>query len=190
MSNPRNGPSKTNALAIARAEDTAEMLRLKRDGVSLDLIGDTFGITPSAVSHRIRRALDATVREPASALIQMEVARLDDTLANLIADRDAIGSGASLLAASTRTRIAEAIIKVSERRSRLLGLDRTDIRADAEAAARMLDRQTADQVVSLLDRVLDRLELGPDVRARARQILVEEAERVSEADDVIAGEAE
>ncbi|WP_336857203.1 hypothetical protein [Sinomonas albida] len=190
MSNPRAGASKSNAAAIERADTTAAMLKLKLEGHSLDAIGERFGITGSGVAHRIRRALDSAVKEPAGQLIELEARRLDDTLANLIADRDAIGPGASLQAASVRARIADTIVKVSERRSRLLGLDRGDVRADAEAAARLLDRQTADQVVGLLDEVIDRLGLDGETRTRAKALLVELAEKRTDPDDVIVGETE
>jgi hypothetical protein len=88
-------------------------LDLRRAGLSYQQIAKEVGWAAESSAFRaVKRALDRTLREPAEAVRNFESDRLDEWLLKLM---PAIDRG--------EPRSIEVALKISERRSKLLGLD-------------------------------------------------------------------
>lgn len=99
-------------LQVTRAEDTSEMLRLRRDGWSYRAIGEHFAITHSSVYERVQKALHDTVAESADEVRTLELERLDKMQARLEAK----------IEAGDMKAIATAL-SIMDRRAKYLGID-------------------------------------------------------------------
>lgn len=102
-----------------------EALELRAAGATFDEIAHEQGVNKSTAKRRVDAALDATLREPADELRELEAHRLDRlwTVAyQIVANRDA-RPGSRLFA-------LDRCLAVSERRSKLLGLDAPTRRED------------------------------------------------------------
>ncbi|MEW1974154.1 helix-turn-helix domain-containing protein [Microbacterium profundi] len=122
---------------IERASRRAEAFALRRNGVSTAAIAQHLGVHPRTVSTWIREAIQAIPGEDASAIRAMELERLDAILAPQM--RLALaGDGFAV----------DRVLRIMERRARLLGLD------DAKSGG-------FEQVGSLLDRLVFGLDGQP-----------------------------
>lgn len=194
-----SGQRRTDAAAIQRAEDQARILARRAAGATLAQIAAEEGVSESAVSHRISRALAATRAAPAAELVALEAERLDALQRALWPA--AVGSPtqpgprakpearrAYSLEVSSRARAAEAVLRVMERRARLLGLDDAQQR-ELDEARRQLPAEQGRLVWEAMHRVANRLALSDEQRARFGQVAMEELRRVA-AEQVVAGELE
>lgn len=109
--NASTGPNGHNGHSTGIAHRSKEALRLKLQGFSFGEIAEQLGYGSSSAAYdAYRSALDwATVELPLQEIIQEEVAKLDQY--------------ASRLAKFNTERAVEVLVKVSERKARLLGLD-------------------------------------------------------------------
>lgn len=99
--------------SIDTARRRAEALELRRAGVTYPDIAQRLGYSGKQAAHKdVKRALDQVVAEPSEQLLREEVSRLDGMLTGLWADARRGQLGA-----------VDRVIKIMERRSRLLGLD-------------------------------------------------------------------
>jgi hypothetical protein len=117
-----------------------EALQLRAAGATFEEIGDRQGVTKSAAKKRVDRALDRTLREPAEQLRELEAVRLDRYM--LLAEQaahSALSHGKSPLFALDR------LISLSERRSKLLGLD-----APSRQVVQVIDDTTIDAEIQRL----------------------------------------
>jgi hypothetical protein len=108
-SNQANG-SPGGSIAARERERVAVMLRI--DGLKYHEIGAQLGISDRMASRIVNRAMNRVLREPVGQLVDLEAARLD-RLWQAMLPRALAGSA----------RHAEVCVSISERRSRLLGLD-------------------------------------------------------------------
>lgn len=121
---PKLGPSQTPgptkphpaiARPIVATERQAEALEARKLGWSYRRIGDHLGISRQAANMLVTRALDelaAEVGERAEQVRRLSLERLDIAVTGLM---PAVGEG--------DPRAVIAMVKVEERRARLLGLD-------------------------------------------------------------------
>lgn len=110
------GRSTTSPAQIKVNERQIRALNLRKAGATFPEIAEAEGYaSPSGAYEAVKAALKKTMSEPAEELRQLELTRLDDMLASIW---DAV------LAGDTDS-IATAL-RISERRARLLGLDRPD----------------------------------------------------------------
>lgn len=115
---------------IERASRRAEAFALRRNGVSTAAIAQHLGVHPRTVSTWIREAIQAIPEEAMAAIRAMELERLDAILAPQM--RLALaGDGFAV----------DRVLRIMERRARLLGLD------DAKPGG-------FEQVGALLDRLV------------------------------------
>ncbi|MBN8424999.1 helix-turn-helix domain-containing protein [Microbacterium esteraromaticum] len=115
---------------IERATRRAEAFALRRNGVSTATIAQHLGVHPRTVSTWIREAIQAIPEEDVAAIRKMELERLDAILAPQM--RLALaGDGLAV----------DRVLRIMERRARLLGLD------DAKPGG-------FEQVGALLDRLV------------------------------------
>jgi len=115
---------------LEAAERQRQALELRKTGQTYDAIAQALGYrNPSCAYRAIERALKKTLQQPADSVRQLEIARLDAMLHALWGR--ALGS---------KTRppnplIVDRILRLMERRARLLGLDapvKTDVTSDSK----------------------------------------------------------
>ena len=104
--------SKTLPSAIETALRHAEALRHRLKGHSFDAIGKMMGVSGPRAHAIVTEALKRVVQEPAEEIRRMEAMRLDEILTG---SYDSAVSGDSIAVGS--------VLKISERRAKLLGLD-------------------------------------------------------------------
>ena len=109
---PRSKMSKSTVLAAERASKALEM---RMSGATYASIGSALGITTGAAHKAVARAMSSMSEETqanAETFRQLEVARLDQMLMGLW-DKARAGDLATV----------DRVLRIMERRSRLLGLD-------------------------------------------------------------------
>ena len=109
----RPAPIRTSPKMIKGKERAAQALELRKAGLSLQVIADQMGYSdPSGAHKAIKRAMDRMVREPATELIEMELARLDSIFTEVYraARQGSLGA-------------IDRCLRIMERRARLLGID-------------------------------------------------------------------
>lgn len=115
------------------------MLRLRTEGLTLQQIGDVMGCGKEVVHQVIERALRVLVRGPAEELRAVELARCDELMEEALAIvrmpmqgstageavRDARGAVVIEVVQDAAPKLAaiNTVLRVMERRSKLLGLD-------------------------------------------------------------------
>lgn len=124
------GTIRTGTKAIETAEKERQALELKLAGFDLSQIAGQLGYThASAAQKAIKRALRKTIQEPADELRVIELRRLDKMQAGLW--RKAIAGDVFAV---------DRVIKIMDRRAKLLGLD-----APLKINLDVLIQQAADQ---------------------------------------------
>lgn len=112
--------SKTSPRRLSAVERQADALELRKAGVTLAAIAERLGYRgPSSADSAIRAALKKTLQPPADEVRELEIERLDALLLALWPQARQGNQGA-----------IDRVIKIMERRARLLGLDapvRTDV---------------------------------------------------------------
>jgi DNA-binding CsgD family transcriptional regulator len=131
-SNAPNG-SPWSSLRARERERVAVALRV--DGCSYAEIGNRLGISDRMASRIVNRAMNRVLRE----LVDLESARLD-----------ALWAAMWPKAMRGSARHAEVCVRISDRRSRLLGLD-----APARVNANVLANVTVDQIDAEIERLLE-----------------------------------
>jgi hypothetical protein len=136
-SNQPNGSPQGSLRARRERERLAVALRV--DGCTYAAIGDRLGISDRMASRVVNRAINRVLREPVGQLIELEARRLDALWAAMW-PRALTGSA----------RHAEVCVRISERRSRLLGLD-----APTRVDANVLANASVDQIDAEIERLLE-----------------------------------
>jgi hypothetical protein len=130
------------------------VLELRRAGVSFDQIASTVGYTARGAAHKaFMRALSRTLVQPAQELRDLEADRLDRMQVQ-VWERALRGDDKAIL----------TVLRIMERRARLLGLDHAD--GLAEKALAMTEEAGRRQIAEM-QTFLTNLGLDGDVRARA-----------------------
>jgi hypothetical protein len=111
---PRKRTQKATGAIIESAERTAKAIELRKSGATFKKIGDHFGISAQSAHEMVTKGLKATLAEPAAELRALAVERLDHMLA-------AIWKAAS----NGDLRAQAMVLRIEERRAKLLGLDAT-----------------------------------------------------------------
>lgn len=120
--------------SIFTAKRDAEAARLRARSMTYQQIGDALGVTKQSAFAMVKRALSDTLKEPADQVRQLELDKLDAMEAAALAimerqhwahsngklvymgEEPLVDDGPALAAVNT-------LLKVQERRSKLLGLD-------------------------------------------------------------------
>lgn len=137
-----NGHAVNDQRKIAAMETARKALDLRRGGATYRQIADALHITVSTAEKAVKRGLKLIVAEPAAEVLQLELDRLDGAWMGLW-PRIQKGEPAAVAAG----------VRIMERRSRLLGLDKpakVDVRhvIDEVAAEYGLEPSEADQLFS------------------------------------------
>ncbi|MBI3131731.1 MAG: hypothetical protein HYZ13_10430 [Acidobacteria bacterium] len=152
--NPRG--RKTNQRRITAVEKAGESLRLRAEGYTYRAIAHQLGYKdPSGAQRAVERALQATMQEASDHLRVLELERLDN-LHNAIWGRAMNGEGPAI----------DRVLRVMERRSKLLGLDapaRQEITgkdgSPVQVQATIMDlTRLSDDELTILEEILERAE--------------------------------
>lgn len=113
----RRKDNKTSPRAIATAEKQAEALEYRKRGYSYSQIGAALDppLTAQRAHQLVDGALKAIIAEPGESVVALELARLDDLLTAVM---EAAIKG-DLFA-------IDRVLKIGERRARMLGSDAPD----------------------------------------------------------------
>lgn len=103
---------KTSPAMLRRQERIAEAMDYRRRGYSFVRIGEAMKCDPSTAYDMVRAGLDQLIREPAEEVRNMELERLDEMQAGVYG----AAVGGDLQAIQT-------MLKLQERRAKLLGVD-------------------------------------------------------------------
>lgn len=127
----RKPAQQVTAATLRSTERRSDAIRLRIDGLSYEAIAGQLGYTDrSAAFKAVEAGRRELLAEPAAELVTLETDRLDVMLVNawqVLNDAKAAGDG------DLRLRALDRLVRISERRSRLLGLDapaRTDVTTD------------------------------------------------------------
>ncbi|MER5397554.1 sigma factor-like helix-turn-helix DNA-binding protein [Streptomyces sp. NPDC002599] len=157
-----SGPAARGPNTATLAEQAAEAFKLRRAGMSIDRIAHHMGLSHGTVCNRISRAVTDLVQPEAEAYRTLQEGRLDDGLRQVyrvLADKEAD--------ADTRLRAVDRLVRLEERRSKLLGLDAPESLVVTE---RRQDEETSQIIVNTLVTVLS--VLGLDDHRRSYAILL------------------
>lgn len=144
------------------AERRAKAIQLRIAGASWQAIADALGYSDRAAAYKdVQRALEselAKMSRNAETLREMEVRRLDQLQQSLWRD-----------AMSGDTKAVDSVLKIIDRRIRLLGLD---VQPDLDEETRtQLTQQVAQRMYLVFGQVLDQLGLTEQQRAMLPDLL-------------------
>ena len=138
------GKGKTDPAVIEREK---RVLELRRGGLTFDLIAERVGYASASGAHKAYiSACRRIVVEDVNAIRNAEIDRLDIAQAAIWAD---VVNGAD---APTRARAILALMKIMERRARLLGLD---VPTKSQVEVNIHDRDSIDAEVARLVSLLN-----------------------------------
>ena len=125
------------------------MLEYRRGGLTFDLIAERLGYASASGAHKAYlSACNRIVYEDVVEVRKSEMDRLDIAQAAIWGDlTDTVN-----VDANTRARLVLALIKIMERRARLLGLD---MPTKAQVEVSIYDRDTIDDEVKRLVAILN-----------------------------------
>lgn len=104
--------SKTSPRAIAIAKKRGEALEYRLAGWSFRAIGEAMGCSAQRAYVLVEEALKATLNDPAETVRTLELVRLDEMMIGAF-DAAKNGDGAAV----------DRVLKIMDRRAKLLGLD-------------------------------------------------------------------
>lgn len=163
--NPATVPS---AATIARE---TSVLELRRAGYTFDRIAGELKIPGGrSDAHKIyKRALARTLQEPAAEIRQLEADRLDR-----------LQAAVWMKALRGDLPALDRVLRVMERRAKLLGLDHADGIAERALA---LEADKVRLMAVAVGRMFDELDLNPEQRERGIRVLMEELRASDDGDE-------
>jgi hypothetical protein len=156
---------RTDILASARRREL-RALELRLAGASYAQVGMALGVNRSRAYRIVMRALDRLIREPAEQVRQLELARLDQLWVEayrvLRRQHPVISAGKVVVHPDTGQPLEDpapvlsaidTLLRIMERRARLLGLD-----APTQKTLTVLSEDVIDQEIARLTAELHELE--------------------------------
>jgi len=131
---------------------------LRKSGATFKKIGDHFGISAQSAHEMVTKGLKATLAEPAAELRALAVERLDHMLA-------AIWKAAS----NGDLRAQAMVLRIEERRAKLLGLDATQ-RLEEVAPA----EDVKASLLAKLNKMAERVQQAREAQAQAQALATRE----------------
>jgi hypothetical protein len=130
-------------------EKERKVLEYRRGGLTFDLIADRLGYASASGAHKAYlSACNRIVYEDVVEVRKSEMDRLDIAQAAIWGDL----TDTQNIDANTRARLVMALMKIMERRARLLGLD---MPTKAQVEVSIYDRDTIDDEVKRLVAILN-----------------------------------
>lgn len=126
----------------AQIDRERKVLEMRLSGITFEVIAKNVGFASAgACYHAYKRALIRTLQEPADAVREAEIARLDRLM-----------QGVWVSALRGEVRSVEAVLRIMDRRAKLLGLDAP---TKAQMEVTTYDRDSIDAEVAKLAAILD-----------------------------------
>lgn len=148
-------------------EKERQTLELRRAGVSFDDIANRVGYNDRGAAHKAyKRALARTLQEPAAEIRELEQDRLD---------RLQVAVWAKALRGDLGA--VDRVLRIFERRARLLGLDHSDGIAERQTT---LAEQQGQLLVMVIRGVLGDLQLSPAQMELAEVVVPQHLRAVAE----------
>jgi hypothetical protein len=154
--------ARPTAPRVDAAERDAQALELRAAGLSIRQIGRQLGCSATTAHRRVVRGLDRTLREPADRVRALELHRLDQlqaaATATLRARHVVVQAGRPVLDPASGDPYVDhgpvlaaiaALLRIAERRARLLGLD-APARVDAQVRGEVYSLSAIDQELARL----------------------------------------
>lgn len=176
--------SRTSPKGVDVAMKVAHAIQLRIEDHTWQEVADIAGYSSKAVAYNaVKRELDKIVREPAEHMVQMELEKLRAMEKEMLPKATTKGKG--------QIRYSAAVLRIMERRAKLLGLDDFE-RRSIELAERQhqLEQGDAAMVFQAMNRVFDRLNLTDEQRALLPIVVPEELGKIVEEEPVDLGELE
>jgi|GEM_PF-4126515 len=104
--------SKTAPSVLEVQKKRADALAFRLMGHTFEVIGEQIGVTTQRAHQLVLEALNDTLTEPAEELRSLEVSRLDQMM-----------TGVYSAAVLGDTKAIDSVLKIQERRAKLLGMD-------------------------------------------------------------------
>jgi hypothetical protein len=164
------GESKTSRRRIQTKETAARALELRKAGATYEQIAQQLGYAHKGKAYEaVTAAMREVTREGAEEVLNLELARLD-ALTVALWPKARQGSGPAV----------DRVLKVMERRAKLLGLDYNEARmADvAEREVALAEAQGA-LVAAVIERILARLGLTEEQEALVGVVVPSELRAVT-----------
>ena len=142
---------KTSKLQIGHRERQAAALKLRKSGLTYDDIAEQLGYSNRGAAFRaVMGAIERITDEPARELVRLECERLD-----------ALQAALWQKAVSGNEKAVDKVLRIMERRARLLGLDKPAKIAptDPEGVAPyegFTDEEKAARIQALLNKAIER----------------------------------
>ncbi|MGH3382674.1 MAG: helix-turn-helix domain-containing protein [Actinoallomurus sp.] len=165
------------------AKRDAEAAKLRSRGWTYQRIADHLGVTKATAHEAVKRALHDTLAEPAADVRELELARLDamyDAVIKVLETKHVtVNNGRVIYVGDTPLEddgpvlaAVDRLIKIQERRARLLGLD-AKTQHDMGIAEReiKLAEGQGELLASAFFRTLDALDLSPEQQAKAIEVM-------------------
>jgi Sigma-70, region 4 len=155
-------PRPNSAPRVDAADRDARALELRRAGLNYREIAQQMGVSVATAHKYVTRGLDRTRREPADALRDLELERLDAlqlALTQVLASQHVTVSGGKVIRDEHGQPLrddgptiaaAQALVRVQESRRRLLGLD-----APVKVDAKLMTIDQIDARIAELEAELD-----------------------------------
>jgi hypothetical protein len=173
--------NETSDAAIEGTEKALKAWEARKRGATLDQAARLAGYSNRGAAHNAISSLKRGLQiEAAEEMVALENERLDQYL---LALDPALRAG--------DVKAVGAALKISERRSKLLGLDDFERRmAEVNERKVALQEREAVAVATMLANVVRRLELPPEKVQLARELITAELKALGTRPDVIQGELE
>jgi DNA-binding CsgD family transcriptional regulator len=153
------GDCKTGRRKVTAAERRGKAFELRKAGLSYQKIGDQLGITRQAAHSLVTNALrqlNEKTAEDAAELTRLELERLDDCQAVVVHE----------MRTGNRLAAVDRLLRIQERRSKLLGLDAPERLAVREQGVYQHEHKLAKwygrPIEELTDAEITALALGQD----------------------------
>lgn len=152
-------PSRKKGMTEKRRHRAVEVLKKRRQGFTYAEIGRQLGVSEATAYQDYKKSMEEITREPAQAVLEMELDRLDQRLleanmrAALLRSQEKEGTIAPDRAHASWARIDQQRGSIAKQRARLLGLEtvRPDRSAEAAAALSSSFELLADAPLEELD---------------------------------------
>lgn len=131
------------------ADKEAEVLKLRRGGLTFDMIAERVGYANASGAYKAwKNGMKRVVHDDVETIRKTELDRLDIAQAAIWGDL----TDTQNIDASTRAKLILALVRIAERRARLLGLD---MPVKSQIEVNIYDRDTIDSEVSRLVTLLN-----------------------------------
>ncbi len=128
--------SRRSARKITFVERAARALTLRRNGATYDEIAQSLGLSHRSNARRlVESAISEIIREPAEEVRALELARMD-----------AIHAALWPAASTGHLPSIDRLLRVCERRARLLGLDRTPLDSPVRPTGFVIDMANSSPI--------------------------------------------